>query len=92
MAITKTTTITRIEVLYGAGEPGVQVYEQVTIDDPDDDTLPITSNVLRNIERVSRTTTYDENTGEPSVTESANDWRTGEDSKVLAVCDAVWAE
>ena len=92
MAMTKEKTITRIEILYGVGEPGVQVHESVTIDDPDDDHLPITSNVFRNIERVSRTTTYDENTGEPTVTESDNDWRTGEDPKVLAVCDAVWAD
>ena len=91
MAITKTTTITKIEVLYGHDDPGVQVHESVTIDDPDDDTLPISSNVLRNIERVTRTTTYDENTGEPTVTEIENDWRTGEDEKVLAVCDAVWS-
>ena len=90
MAMTKTKTLVKIEVLYGVGEPGVQVHEQVTIDDPDDHTLPITHNSLRSIERVSRTTTYDETTGEPTVTESDNDWRTGEDSQVLAVCDAVW--
>ena len=92
MAITKTKTLVKIEVLYGVGEPGVQVHEQVTIDDPNDNTLPITTNTLRSVERVSRTTTYDETTGEPTVTEIDNDWRTGEDSAVLAVCDAVWAE
>lgn len=90
MTITKTTTITKIEVLYGHDDPGVQVHESVTIDDPDDNTLPITSYVMRMVERVSRTTTYDETTGEPVVTEIDNDWRTGEDQKVLAVCDAVW--
>lgn len=92
MAITKTKTLVKIDVLYGVGEPGVQVHEQVTIDDPDDNTLPITHNSLRSIERVSRTTTYDETSGEPTVTEVALDWRTDEDPQILAVCDAVWAD
>lgn len=89
MAITKTTTINSITVYYGDGDPSVEVNSSVNWDDPNDDLMPVSKPQHKRIDKVTRTTTYDENTGEPTVTETTTDY-SGEDSKVIAVCDAVW--
>ena len=41
--ITKTETIDRIEILMHRSPPAFNVFYTVTIDDPDDDQLPIRS-------------------------------------------------
>ena len=89
MAITKTTTISQITVTYNGDDANVQVYESISWDDPNDDNLPIYNNVQRMIERVNRTTTYDPNSGDPTVTETPNDL-SGEDAKIVTICNAVW--
>lgn len=91
MAVTKSTTINSITVEYGHDDPVLIVHEVTTWDDPDDDQLPITRGDNRTINKTTHTTTYDEETGNPIHTETAYDY-SGEDAKIVAICDVVWAE
>ena len=90
MAITKTTKVESIIVNYpDSGDPIVSFNHITTWDDPNDDELPISKSEHRSIEKMTLTTTYDTDTGAATTTSSATDY-SGEDSKVVAVCDAVW--
>lgn len=90
MAMTKTTTIRSINVTYSSTDPVVHVESIVKWDDPDDSDLPIEKNESRVLHKVTQNTSYDSETGEPTTTETVTDY-SGEDSKVIAICDAVWS-
>ena len=90
MAITKTSSIRSITVNYNEAVPTVEVHSQTTWDDPDDDQLPMSQSSSKQIRKMTSTTTYNENTGEATTTESPTDY-SGEDAKVIAICDLVWA-
>lgn len=91
MAVTKTTSIKAINVLYWDTVPTVEVQSETTWDDPNDDQLPMSQSSSKQIRKMTSTTTYNENTGEATTTESATDY-SGEDAKVIAICDLVWAD
>ena len=91
MAVTKTSKIESIQIHYYDTIPTVEVMTAHTWDDPDDDQLPVSNRSSHSINKTTSTTTYDENTGEATVTSSATDY-SGEDAKVIAICDAVWGD
>ena len=91
MAVTKTSKIEAIHIHYGETVPTVEVMTSTTWDDPSDDQLPMSQSSSKQIRKMTSTTTYDENTGEATTTESATDY-SGEDAKVIAICDLVWAD
>lgn len=91
MAITKTSTIESITIDYNATIPVVNVNTRTTWDDPDDDQLPMSKGSHKSITKMTTTVTYNETTGERSETQSATDY-SGEDAKVIAICDLVWAD
>ena len=91
MAITKTSRIQSINVHYWDTVPVVEVHSLTTWDDPDDDQLPITNSATHQITKMTETTTYDAETGDPVTSSSATDY-SGEDAKVIAICDLVWAD
>ena len=85
MAITKTTTVQRIEVYPGDAPTMMVVYNDL-FDDPDDDMLPNESQRVIRLEKMTSTT--DE---EGNVTETATDV-SGHDALVQAIAAAVWAD
>lgn len=90
MAITKTTRIESIHVSYPeGGDPVLNVNSITTWDDPNDDALPISKGDSKTITKMTTSVTYDTNTGASTTSESVTDY-SGEDAKVIAVCDAVW--
>ena len=90
MAVTKTSKIETIVVNYpDSGDPIVSFNTITSWDDPNDDELPISKSDYRTIEKMTSTITYDTDTGEATTTTSVTDY-SGEDAKVIAVCDAVW--
>lgn len=91
MAVTKTSKIESINVNYSDTIPTVEVMTAHTWDDPDDDQLPVSNRSQHSISKTTLTTTYDPDTGEAIITSSATDY-SGEDAKVIAVCDAVWGD
>ena len=91
MAVTKTSKIEAINVHYWETVPTVEVMTTTTWDDPSDDQLPLSQHSSKQIRKMTSTTTYNENTGEATTTESATDY-SGEDAKVIAICDLVWAD
>lgn len=92
MAITKTERVEAITIRYPLnGDPTVEVTTVATWDDPNDDELPISKGNGKSITKMTTSTTYNSSTGEATVTEAATDY-SGEDDKVVAVCDLVWAE
>ena len=89
MTVTKTSKIESIQIHYWDTVPTVEVTTSTTYDDPADDQLPISTRSSHSINKMTSTVTYDENTGEATTTESPTDY-SGEDAKVIAVCDLVW--
>ena len=90
MAITKTTRIESIHVSYPeSGDPIVNLHSITSWDDPNDDALPISKGDGKTITKMTASVTYDSQTGASTTTESATDY-SGEDAKVVAVCDLVW--
>ena len=90
MAITKTTSLVRIEVNYNEDPATVLVTTNTVWDDPDDAELPIERGESKLIKKTTETITFDETTGEPITSSSATDY-SGEDARVVAICDAVWS-
>jgi hypothetical protein len=88
MAITKTTTVQRIEVYPPADSSAddtanakhetLMVVYQDTIDDPADDDLPVTADRPKHLSK------YQSDGGD------ATDY-SGEDALVQTVCDAIWS-
>ena len=82
MAITKTTTVQRVEV-YPPDNRLMVVYDDL-FDDPDDDQLPHTSQRVVHLSKMTSTT--DE---EGNVTETPTDV-SGHDALVQTIAAAVW--
>ena len=91
MAVTKTTSIKAINVLYWDTVPTVEVQSETTWDDPSDDQLPMSQHSSKQIRKMTSTTTYDPVSGEGTTTESVTDI-SGEDPKVIEICTLVWAD
>ena len=85
MAITKTTTVQRVEV-YPGDDPRLMVVYTDVFDDPDDDLLPHTSQRVVHLNKMTSTT--DE---EGNVTETPTDV-SGHDALVQTIAAAVWAD
>jgi hypothetical protein len=83
MAITKTTTVQRVEVYE---DTRLMVVYTDLFDDPDDDQLPHTSQRVVHLNRMTSTTGED-----GTVTETATDV-SGHDPLVQTIAAAVWAD
>lgn len=83
MAITKTTTVQRVEVY---PDNRLMVVYTDLFDDPDDDQLPHESNRVVHLSKMTSTTAED-----GTVTEAATDV-SGHDPLVQTIAAAVWAE
>ena len=86
MAITKTRTIHRVEVYPGGTDPYLSVTYLNTFDDSEDNTLPETTQSMKNIERYT-ITVADDGTESSAATDV-----TGEDQLVQDICAAVWTD
>ena len=85
MAITKTTTVQRVEV-YPGDDPRLMVVYNDLFDDPDDDQLPHESQRVVHLNKMTSTT--DE---EGNFTETPTDV-SGHDPLVQTIAAAVWAD
>jgi len=94
MAITKTTSVQRIEVYPATGDDAtlnegnptlMAVYEDA-MDDPDDNDLPVTATRVKHLTRYLVTINDDETT-----TSTATDV-TGEDQLVQDICGGIWTD
>jgi len=89
MAITNTRTVQAIKT-YPAdtedGDPRLMVVYEHTFDDSTDDALPVTSTVVKQLQRYTVTTDDDGNE-----TSTATDV-TGEDQLVQDICGAIWTD
>jgi hypothetical protein len=83
MAITKTTTVQRVEVYE---DTRLMVVYTDLFDDPDDDQLPHESNRVVHLSKMTSTTDED-----GTVTETATDV-SGHDALVQTIAAAVWAD
>jgi len=83
MAITKTTTVQRVEAYE---DTRLMVVYNDVFDDPDDDPLPHTSQRVVHLNKMTSTTDEDGN-----VTETATDV-SGHDALVQTIAAAVWAD
>jgi len=94
MAITKTTSVQRIEVYPAIGDdatlndgnPTLMVVYEDAIDDPDDNDLPVTATRVKHLTRYLVTMNDDD-----SETSTATDV-TGENQLVQDVCAAIWTD
>ena len=84
MAITNTRTVQRVEVSPAGDDPSVMIVYNHTFDDSTDDALPVTSTVVKHLNRYVVTTDEDGNE-----TSTATDV-TGEDQLVQDICAAIW--
>ena len=91
MAATKTSEIESIN-LYIANRDHAQisVVEVITWDDPDDADLPVVNRKQRGLEKFTYTESFDPQTGERIMTESATDI-SGEPQLVQDIAAVVWA-
>jgi hypothetical protein len=88
MALTKVKTVDRIVVrppIAGDTHPTVDVCYVITLDDPDDNELPIVSN--KNITLSKYTYTQTDGDDITELTDISE-----EDSMVQTICNAVWAD
>jgi hypothetical protein len=83
MALTATKAVQRVEVY---GDKRVMVVYEITIDDPNDDLLPATSNQVVHLNPT--TMTVDEEGVEITVATDVS----SHDALVQTICTAVWAE
>jgi len=86
MAITKTTTVQRVEVYPGNDYTRLMVVYTDLFDDPDDDQLPHESQRVVHLDRMIRTTAED-----GTVTETATDV-SGHAPLVQTIAAAVWTD
>ena len=85
MAITKTESTLSMHVLFGdvsSGKPAIQLQIETTVDDPDDDDLPLVK--VREVYMQHQVTDYE--SGETSPTDVS-----GYEQLVQDICAAVWA-
>lgn len=91
MAITKTSKIESILIRYPVeGDAVVEVNSLVSWDDPDDNELPVSRPTSKLIQKMTTSTTYNEETGSPVHTQSPTDY-SNEDPSVVAICNLLWA-
>jgi hypothetical protein len=83
MALTATKAVQRVEVY---GDNRVMVVYEITIDDPNDNLLPATSNQVVHLNPT--TMTVDEDGVETTVATDVS----SHDELVQTICTAVWAE
>ena len=83
MALTATKAVQRVEVY---GDKRVMVVYEITIDDPNDDLLPATSNQVVHLNPT--TMTVDDEGVETTVVTDVS----SHDELVQTICTAVWAE
>lgn len=82
MAMTKTSTLTEIRVqMYPSNPPVLLIEEQITIDDPDDDQLPL---ITRNRRSISKQT-------ENSDGVMVNTDISGEEQVIQDIAATVWS-
>jgi hypothetical protein len=86
MAITKTTTVHRIEVIPGADDPALVVSYTDFIDDPDDDQLPLRATRTIHLERITHSVDEDGNATSTPTDLSKHD------PLVQTIAAAVWAD
>lgn len=86
MAITNTRTVGRIEVYPSDNDPSLMVCYEHTFDDSSDDALPVTTSVVKHLQRYTVTVAED-----GTETSTATDV-TGEDQLVQDICGAIWAD
>ena len=96
MAITKTTSVQRCEVYpqsdadaantLNAGNPTVMVVYEDSMDDPDDNDLPVVATRAKHLKRY--TVTMDDDGNETSTATDV----TGEDQLVQDICGAIWTD
>jgi hypothetical protein len=95
MAITKTTSVQRVEVYpqsdadaadtLNSGNPTVMVVYEDAMDDPDDNDLPVVATRVKHLQRYTITINDDQ-----TETSAATDV-TGEDQLVQDICGAIWS-
>ena len=95
MAITKTTSVQRVEVYpqsdadasdtLNSGNPSVMVVYEDAMDDPDDNDLPVVATRVKHLRRYTITINDDQ-----TETSTATDV-TGEDQLVQDICGAIWS-
>ena len=99
MAITKTTKVQRCEVYpkadasaeatVSAAWPTLMVVYEDTLDDAEDNDLPVTATRVKHLEKFTLTHGTDSN-GDPT-TSSADTVVSGEDALVQTLCTALWS-
>lgn len=95
MAITKTTSVQRVEVYaqadataadtINAGNATLMVVYEDSMDDPNDDDLPVTATRVKMLHR------YTVTTGDDGAPTSAATDVTGENQMVQDICGALWS-
>lgn len=89
MAITNTRAVQRCEVYPATGlntDPSVMVVYEHTFDDSDDDALPVTTQVIKHLQRYEPLLMDSEESVEPTATDVS-----GEDQLVQDLCGAIWS-
>lgn len=81
--LTATKKVQRVEVYE---DTRVMVVYEITVDDPNDDLLPATSNQVVHLEK--ETVSVDEDGNETTTVTDVS----GHDPLVQTICNAVWAE
>ena len=95
MAITKTTSVQRVEAYpqsdanaadtLNSGNPTVMVVYEDAMDDPDDNDLPVVATRVKHLSRYT-ITVADDGTESSAATDV-----TGEDQLVQDICGAIWS-
>lgn len=94
MAITKTTSVQRVEVYppvgsdatLNEGNPTMMVVYEDSMDDPDDSDLPVSATRVKSLQRFT-ITIADDGTDSSAATDV-----TGEDQLVQDICAAIWTD
>lgn len=83
MAITATKKVQRVEVYE---DTRIMVVYEITVDDPNDNLLPATSNQVVHLQK--ETVSVDEDGNETTTVTNVS----GHDPLVQTICNAVWSE
>ena len=94
MAITKTTSVQRVEVYpsvgsdatLNEGNPTMMVVYEDSMDDPNDSDLPVSATRVKSLQRFT-ITIADDGTDSSAATDV-----TGEDQLVQDICAAIWTD
>lgn len=86
MAIKKTTKLQRVEVNINESDINIHAYHQITLDDPSDDQLPVTTGSSKFYQKMTTTVAADGT--ESSVATDMS----GADALVQKIATAVWAD